>query len=87
MDLGEFNNDYLAPLMETFSKEDKKKYILGDFNVDLLKIDEDSKSSKYFDTMTSSLFVPHIIHPTRITPKSKTLISVRQIKYPSVDLI
>ena len=74
MDLGEFNNDYLTPFMETFSREDKKKYLLGDFNVDLLKIDEDSKSSKYFDTMTSNLFVPHIIHPTRITPKSKTLI-------------
>ena len=74
MDLGVFNEEYLTPFMETFNKEDKKKYLLGDFNVDLLKIDEDSKSSKYFDTMTSNLFVPHIIHPTRITPKSKTLI-------------
>ena len=26
------------------------------------------------DTVTSNLFVPHIIHPTRITPHSKTLI-------------
>ena len=74
MDLGEFTNDYLTPFMDTLNKEDKKKYLLGDFNVDLLKIDDDSKSSKFFDTMTSNLFIPHIIHPTRITPKSKTLI-------------
>ena len=47
---------------------------MGDFNVDLLKIDDDGKSSEYFDALASSLFVPHIIHPTRITPSSKTLI-------------
>ena len=28
MDLGEFNEDYLSPFMETINKEDKKKYIL-----------------------------------------------------------
>ena len=74
MDLGEFNNDYLIPFMDSFSKKDKQKYLIGDFNVNLLKIDEDSKSSNYFDTITSNLFVPHIIHPKRITSKSKTLI-------------
>ena len=74
MDLGEFNNDYLIPFMDSFNKEDKQKYLIGDFNVNLLKIDEDSKTSNYFDTITSNLFVPHIIHPTRITSKSKTLI-------------
>ena len=47
---------------------------MGDFNVDLLKIDDDANSSTFFDTLTSNLFVPHIIHPTRITPTSKTLI-------------
>ena len=28
----------------------------------------------FFDTVTSNLFVPHIIHPTRITPHSKSWI-------------
>ena len=60
--------------MEKFDKENKRKFLLGDFNVDLLKIDEDPNSSSYFDTMTSNLFVPHIIHPTRITSTTKTLI-------------
>ena len=74
MDLHEFNNEYLIPFMEILNKEDKKKFLQGDFNVDLLKIDEDPRSSTFFDTLTSKLFVPHIIHPTRITPTSKTLI-------------
>ena len=47
---------------------------MGDFNVDLLKIDEDTNSSSFFDSITSNLFVPHIIHPTRITSTTKTLI-------------
>ena len=32
------------------------------------------KPSNYFDTLASLSFIPHIIHPTRITPHSKTLI-------------
>ena len=74
MDLDEFNNEFLAPFMEILDKEKKKKYLLGDINIDLLKIDDDTRSSTYFDTMSSNLFIPHIIHPTRITPTSKTLI-------------
>ena len=74
MDLAQFNTDHLNPLLQALNKEDKNKYFLGDFNVDLLKTDDDSNSSSYFDTLTSHLFVPHIIHPTRITPTSKTII-------------
>ena len=39
-----------------------------------MKIDEDTKSSSFFDSITSNLFVPHIIHPKRITSTTKTLI-------------
>ena len=74
MDLEVFNKDYLTPFLEIFEKENKKKYLIGDFNVDLLKIDDDNKSSSFFDNLTSNLFVPHIIHPTRITSTTKTLI-------------
>ena len=74
MDLDNFNNEFLGPFLETIDKENKKKYLIGDFNIDLLKVDENTASSSFFDTMTSNLFIPHIIHPTRITPTSKTLI-------------
>ena len=74
MDLKEFNIDFLEPFLEHFDKENKKKYIIGDLNIDLLKVDENSTSSSFFDIMTTNLYIPHIIHPTRITPTSKTLI-------------
>ena len=74
MDLANFNTDFLSPVLHKLDKENKSKYFLGDFNVDLLKIDDDSNSSTYFDTLTSHFFVPHIIHPTRITSTSKTII-------------
>ena len=37
MNLNEFNNNYLNILLQKISKE--KKFLLGDFNVDLLKYD------------------------------------------------
>ena len=51
----------------------KKVFPIGDFNVDLMKIDINVDTSNFFDVITSNLLVPHIIHPTRITPTTKTL--------------
>ena len=36
--------------------------------------DIDANTSTFLDLLTSNLFDPHIIHPTRFTPNSKTLI-------------
>ena len=74
MNLDEYLEDYLTPFLNKLSKENKRKFIMGDFNVDLMKIDDDNLTAKYFDLMTSHLFVPHIIHPTRITSTTRTLI-------------
>ena len=74
MDLKEFNEDFLTPYLSTAEKEKKRHFIVGDFNVDLLKIDDEANFSTFFDILTSNLFVPHIIHPTRITSTSKSLI-------------
>ena len=74
MDENEFNTDYLEPLMEKLGTENKTVFLLGDFNYDLLKIDNDTNIKTFFDTLTSNLFVPHIILPTRITINTKSLI-------------
>ena len=74
MDVNYFNNDYLQPLLEKLSNEDKKIYLMGDFNIDLMNTYTDLETSSFFDNLTSNLFVPHIIIPTRITETSKTLI-------------
>ena len=60
--------------MEKLSNENKKVFLIGDFNVGLMKIDINVDTANFFDVITSNLLVPHIIHPTRITPTPKTLI-------------
>ena len=74
MDLNQFNENYLNPLMVKLSSENKNIFLMGDFNIDLLKTDIDINISNFFDNLTANLMVPHIIYPTRITPTSKTLI-------------
>ena len=46
--------------------------LLGNSNIDLLKIDENSDSGNFLD-MFSNFFMPHITSPTRISPRSKIL--------------
>ena len=45
MDLHEFNEDYLDPLMEKILSEDKEVFLMGDFNIDLLKVDIDTPTT------------------------------------------
>ena len=61
MDLSEFNERYLGPLMEKLNNENKKIFLLGDFNIDLMKSETDMNTSNFFDIITSNLMVPHII--------------------------
>ena len=79
MDTNEFNDFFLSPMLLKLSKENKTTFFMGDFNIDLMKINSDSSTSNSFDCMTSYLFVPHIIYPSRIAKDitrktSKTLI-------------
>ena len=66
--------DYLTKILAKINKENKECYISGDFNIDLLKYDTNSKYSDFLNTMTSSGFLPHILQPTRITEYSSTVI-------------
>ena len=73
MDVKDFKENYLCPLMEKISHK-KHAFLLGDINIDLIKNDSDPHTSTFLDSMTANFFVPQIIHPTRITPHSRTLI-------------
>ena len=61
MDLYEFNDIYLNPVLDKLMAENKKIFLTGDFNVDLMKTDTDFNTSNFFDTITSNLIVPHNI--------------------------
>ena len=74
MDLEDFNECYLNILLEKLSKENKTVFLLGDFNIDLLKYDKHNSTNEFLDTLSSNYFLPLILLPTRITVSSKTLI-------------
>ena len=51
----------------------KKNFILGDFNVDLLKYEISDSINNFIDTLSSNFLLPLIFLPTRIS-KTSTLI-------------
>lgn len=52
----------------------KKCYIMGDFNINLLHYDTDNSVQNVIDTLSSQSFYPSITKQTRITGDSSTLI-------------
>ena len=73
MDINEFNT-WFENTMEKLSFENKELYLLGDYNIDLLKTDDDYNIDEYYNIITSNFLVPRITLPTRITSTSRTLI-------------
>jgi hypothetical protein len=62
-------------LMTTISKENKLCYLMGDFNLDLMKYHCHHFTSEFLDIMYSNMFFPSITRPTRITSNTATLIN------------
>ena len=74
MPIADFNSKYLTPLLEKLNREDKFCFLMGDFNINLMKINSESDNSQFYNTMCSYFFMPLVLQPTRVTDKSKTLI-------------
>ena len=74
MSISQFNSEYLTPLLHKVSSEKKQVLLLGDFNIDLLKCNDDHQVMSFLDILGSHLVAPQILLPTRITEHSKTLI-------------
>ena len=66
--------DYIDRVLEIVKREKKICYILGDFNLDLLKQNEHNETSEFLEKMYSNSFLPCITKPTRATASSATLI-------------
>ena len=68
-------SDYLTdnPLYSTNNKHNDS-YICGDFNVNLLNVENDNMSNLFSEMWISHSFYPPITHPTRISNNSSTLI-------------
>ena len=69
------NDHYLNPLLEKLPKEnDKKVFIIVDFNKYLLKFDTSEHINKCINDLSSDWLHPQIPLPTWISGNSKTVI-------------
>jgi len=69
----EFINE-LSPILKNLESNNTDVIIAGDFNINLLKVNEKPIFGDYFDMLTSHSFYPKITLPTRFSNKHGTLI-------------
>ena len=77
----------LTKFLEILSKEQKQVFLLGDFNINLLNYNDHQPTNDFLDSLASNSFIPYILHPTRITSHSKTLIDNIFSNYISHEII
>jgi len=68
----DFTTNYLEPVLNIISAENKICAIMGDFNIDLLKCNIHDDINYFYNSFLSNFFAPYILQPTR--PISKSLI-------------
>ena len=69
-DLSEFIN-YLETTLKKTTSENKEVYLCGDFNIDLLKIEEVNNYQLYYNLLCSYGFLPLIVQPTRVVENQR----------------
>ena len=74
MDENSFTDNYLKKITDILSTENKKIFISGDFNYDLLNVSKHNETFSFFDTMMSNFLLPLITIPTKINSGTNTLI-------------
>ena len=72
-DIAKFTQ-HLQETLGLIADEDKIIHIMGDFNIDLLNHGHHTLTDEFINLMFSSHLMPSILHPTRITDTSSTLI-------------
>ena len=71
--LDEFENN-INQILSKIDKENKICYLMGDFNIDLLKSESCDYSNRFLEILLSSSYIPLVLRPTRITQHTATLI-------------
>ena len=67
-----FNSNYISPLfLQKLSKQSSEQmFLLGDFNIDLVKYESFELVNSFLDTLSSIFLSPQIIFPNRISSLS-----------------
>ena len=74
MDISDFNKNHLNTLLDKLSKEDKKIFLLGVFNINWLNYNDHQPKNQFLGSLASSSFILYILQPNIITSHSKALI-------------
>lgn len=67
-------NEKFELLLHDINKTNKKAYIMGDYNINLLNKSSHKLTSDFVNTLFSCSFIPLINRPTRVQQNSATLI-------------
>ena len=68
-----FINEFI-PILEHLQRVNQEVIIAGDFNIDLLKINENATLGDYFNSLVAQSFFPQITLPTRFSDRNCTII-------------
>ena len=66
--------DIMDEKMKAINKEKKLNIIVGDMNIDLGKFNQNKNTAEHLENIIFNGYIPLIIIPSRITPKSATII-------------
>ena len=72
----------ITPIVHVLANENSYAILLGDFNIDLLKVNERELFSNLIDVLCSNGFLPNITVPTRFSTNSCSLIDQIYVKVP-----
>ena len=61
----EFNDNYITSFLGKISKGSKRLFISGDFNYDMLSIDNHEETANFFDGMMNNFLLPSINKPPK----------------------
>ena len=87
MDVTDFNNNFLNNLLKKINQEQKKVFLLGDFNVDLMHYNEHKPINEFLDSLASNSYLPYIIQPSRHTSHLRALLDNIFSNFISKDII
>ena len=80
-------NDSIGDILDNLNKQNKIVYLLGDFNIDLLKYEKHLLTTEYINSIFSLSFMPLIHRPTRVTNNTASIIDNILSNWHNIDFI